>query len=141
MYRSLRKWWAQYMESTGEMETSLQFYESAQDYLSLVRVYCYCGNLDKAAEICNDTGDRAACYQLARTYENQDQPKESIHFYTRAQAYGNAIRLCKENEMDEQLMNLALLGNSDDMLEAARYYEKKPGCQDKAVMLYHKVCL
>ena len=35
------------MESTGEMETSLQFYESAQDYLSLVRVYCYCGNLDK----------------------------------------------------------------------------------------------
>lgn len=36
-------------------------------------------------------------------------------------------------------MNLALLGNSDDMLEAAKYYEKKPGCQDKAVMLYHKV--
>jgi len=33
---------------------------------------------------------------------------------------------------------LALLGNSDDMLEAARYYEKKHGCQDKAVMLYHK---
>ncbi|KAF6024655.1 IFT140 [Bugula neritina] len=120
------------------METSLQFYESAQDFLSLVRVYCYCGNLDKAAEICNDTGDRAACYQLARTYENQDQPKESIHFYTRAQAYGNAIRLCREHEMDDQLMNLALLGKTEDMLEAAKYYEKKPGCQDKAVMLYHK---
>ncbi|XP_067952050.1 intraflagellar transport protein 140 homolog [Watersipora subatra] len=136
--KSLRKWWAQYMESTGEMETSLQFYEAAQDYLSLVRVYCYCGNLDKAAEICNDIGDRAACYQLARTYENQDQIKESIHFYTRAQAYGNAIRLCREHEMDDQLMNLALLGTSEDMLEAAKYYEKKHGCQDKAVMLYHK---
>ena len=93
----------------------------------------------QAAEICNETGDQAACYQLARTYENQDQAKESIHFYTRAQAYGNAIRLCREHELNDQLMNLALLGNSDDMLEAAKYYEKKPGCQDKAVMLYHKV--
>lgn len=93
----------------------------------------------QAAEICNDTGDRAACYQLARTYENQDQPKDSIHFYTRAQAYGNAIRLCREHEMDDQLMNLALLGNPEDMLEAAKYYETKPGCNDKAVMLFHKV--
>jgi len=41
--------------------------------------------------------------------------------------------------MDDQLMNLALLGKTEDMLEAAKYYEKKPGCQDKAVMLYHKV--
>ena len=45
--RELRKWWAQYMESTSEMETALHFYESARDNLSLVRVYCYCGNLDK----------------------------------------------------------------------------------------------
>lgn len=85
------------------------------------------------------TGDKAACYQLARTYENQDQAKEAIHFYTRAQAYGSAIRLCKEHDMHDQLMNLALLGNPDDMLEAARYYEHKQGCQDKSVMLYHKV--
>lgn len=35
------------MESAGEMEAALQFYELAQDYLSLVRVQCYCGNLDK----------------------------------------------------------------------------------------------
>ena len=59
------------MESAGEMESALQFYEAAKDQLSLVRVYCYCGNLDKAAEICNDTGDRAASYHLARQYENQ----------------------------------------------------------------------
>jgi len=51
--------------------------------------------ITQAAEICNETGDQAACYQLGRTYENQDQPKEAMHFYTRAQAYGNAIRLCK----------------------------------------------
>jgi len=34
---------------------------------------------------------------------------------------------------------MALLGKPDDMVEAARYYEFKPGYQDKAVMLYHKV--
>lgn len=40
------------------METALQFYEAARDHLSLVRVYCYCNNLQKAAEIANETGDR-----------------------------------------------------------------------------------
>ena len=38
---------------------------------------------------------RAACYHLARQYENSDNIKEAIHFFSRAQAYGNAIRLCK----------------------------------------------
>jgi len=31
------------------METALQFYTLAKDYLSLVRVFCYCDNLDKVA--------------------------------------------------------------------------------------------
>eukprot|EP00058_Branchiostoma_floridae_P021724 XP_002607214.1 hypothetical protein BRAFLDRAFT_118626 [Branchiostoma floridae] len=136
--KALRKWWAQYMESTGEMEAGLQFYEAAGDYLSLVRVYCYCGNMDKAAEIANETGDRAACYHLARQYETQDRIKDAIHFFTRAGAYGSAIKLCKEHGFEDQLMNLALLSTPQDMLEAARYYEKRPGMEDKAVMLYHK---
>lgn len=37
------------MESTGDMENALQYYENAQDYLSLVRVYCYCGQMDKVS--------------------------------------------------------------------------------------------
>lgn len=40
------------MESTSEMETALQFYEAARDNLSLVRVYCYCGNLEKVSCAC-----------------------------------------------------------------------------------------
>lgn len=48
-FRALHKWWAQYMESTGDMENALQYYENAQDYLSLVRVYCYCGQMDKVS--------------------------------------------------------------------------------------------
>ena len=62
-----------------------------------------------------------------------------MHFYTRAQAFNNAIRLCKENGLDDQLMNLALLSSPEDMIEAARYYEEKGEQMDRAVMLYHKV--
>ena len=47
--------------------------------------------------------------------------------------------LFQEHGFDDKLLNMALLGKPDDMVEAARYYEFKPGHQDKAVMLYHKV--
>ncbi|RXM27654.1 Intraflagellar transport protein 140-like [Acipenser ruthenus] len=136
--KSLYKWWAQYLESQSDMESALRYYECAQDYLSLVRVHCYLGNIQKAAEIANETGNRAASYHLARQYESQDEIKQSVHFYTRAQAYNNAIRLCKENGLDDQLMNLALLSNPEDMMEAACYYEEKGVHMDRAVMLYHK---
>eukprot|EP00794_Sanderia_malayensis_P006805 gene6805-7574_t len=136
--RPLRKWWAQYMESVGEMDTALQFYESAQDSLSLVRVNCFCGNIAKAAEICNETGDKSSCYHIARHFESQGDYKSAVHYFSRAQAYGNAIRIAKEHEMDNELMNLALLSSPLEMLEAARYLAEKPGFEDKAVMLYHK---
>ncbi|XP_028845088.1 intraflagellar transport protein 140 homolog isoform X3 [Denticeps clupeoides] len=136
--RNLYKWWAQYLESQSDMESALHYYENAQDYLSLVRVHCYLGNIQKASEIANETGNRAASYHLARQYEGQEDISQSVHFYTRAQAYNNAIRLCKENGLDEQLLNLALLSNPEDMMEAACYYEEKGTHMERAVMLYHK---
>ena len=39
------------MESTGEMEAALKFYKQAADPLSLVRVYCYCGNVDQVSSV------------------------------------------------------------------------------------------
>ena len=77
------------------MEAALQYYESSQDYHSIVRVHCYCGNQEKAVEICQDTGDKAACYHLARQYDSIGDIKKAIHFFSRAQAYSNAIRLAK----------------------------------------------
>ncbi|GLD57482.1 intraflagellar transport protein 140 homolog [Lates japonicus] len=136
--KNIYKWWAQYLESQSDMNSALHYYECAQDYLSLVRVHCYMGNIQKASEIANDTGDRAASYHLARHYEGHDDIKQAVHFYTRAQAYNNAIRLCKENGLDDQLMNLALLSNPEDMMEAACYYEEKGTHMDRAVALYHK---
>ncbi|KAJ3607891.1 hypothetical protein NHX12_024942 [Muraenolepis orangiensis] len=137
--KDIYKWWAQYMESQADMDTALLYYENAQDYLSLVRVHCYLGNMEKASEIANDTGNRAASYYLARQYEGQQEVKQAVHFYTRAQAYNNAIRLCKENNLDDQLMNLALLSNPEDMMDAACYFEESEhGHMDRAVVLYHK---
>lgn len=49
----------------------------------------------QASDIANETGDRAASYHLARHYESREDTNQAVHFYTRAQAYNNAIRLCK----------------------------------------------
>ncbi|KAM6249922.1 intraflagellar transport protein 140 homolog isoform 2-T4 [Porphyrio hochstetteri] len=136
--KSLWKWWAQYLESQADMEAALKYYALAQDYFSLVRIHCFQGNIQKAAEIANETGNWAASYHLARQYESQDEIKQAVHFYTRAQAFNNAIRLCRENNLDDQLMNLALLSSPEDMIEAACYYEEKGEQMDRAVTLYHK---
>nr|XP_011746714.1 intraflagellar transport protein 140 homolog isoform X1 [Macaca nemestrina] len=136
--KTLWRWWAQYLESQGEMDAALHYYELAQDHFSLVRIHCFQGNVQKAAQIANETGNLAASYHLARQYESQEEVGQAVHFYTRAQAFKNAIRLCKENSLDDQLMNLALLSSPEDMIEAARYYEEKGMQMDRAVMLYHK---
>ncbi|GIX66699.1 intraflagellar transport protein 140 homolog [Caerostris extrusa] len=83
----IHRWWAQYLESIDEMETALHYYKTAEDYLSLVRLYCYCNNLEKAAEIANETGNRAACFHLGRQFENQDNIKEAIHFFYTSKSF------------------------------------------------------
>ncbi|XP_052833890.1 intraflagellar transport protein 140 homolog [Octopus bimaculoides] len=136
--KTLYKWYAQYMESIEELAEAVKYYDIAQDYLSLVRVYCFQSDMEKASTICNETGDRAACYHVARQYEIQGDYQNAVNFFTRSETYGNAIRLCKENGMENQILNLALLGSPEDMVEAARYFEHKLGMEGNAVMLYHK---
>lgn len=136
--KSLRNWWAQYMECCGEMKIALEFYAAAQDNLSLVRAYWLLGMEKKATEVCNDTGDKAACYHLARQFEAANNIDQAIHYFSRAKAYNSAIRLCKENKRDDHLVNLALLGKLEDQVEAATYLQNRSGYQDKAVILFHK---
>lgn len=71
-------------------------------YMRVREVKCDPGCF-QAAEIANETGNRAASYHLARQYESQEEIKQSVHFYTRAQAYNNAIRLCKVGKLLLQL--------------------------------------
>ena len=48
---------------------------------------------------------------LKRHHENAGEVKKAIHFFTRAGAYNNVIRICKEHGLEDQLLNVALLSN------------------------------
>lgn len=91
------KWWAQYVESTRNMELAMKYYEEAKDYLSVVRILCFLENSDQATEIANRSNDPAACYHLARHYENLGQIEKAVHFFIKSNASTNAIRICKVN--------------------------------------------
>lgn len=65
-YRDVRKWWAEYLESCGEWEQAMQYYETANDYYSLVRILCFNGQISRAIEVVEESGCRAAAYHLAR---------------------------------------------------------------------------
>lgn len=49
----------------------------------------------QATEVANTTGDKAACYHLARHFENDGDVNSAVHFFTKAHAYSSAIRLAK----------------------------------------------
>ncbi|XP_065332097.1 intraflagellar transport protein 140 homolog [Cloeon dipterum] len=133
----LMKWWAQYLESNGELEGALEYYEKAGDTMSLVRVNCFREKFEKAISIASDSEDKAACYHLARQLENANKAEKAIEFFCKAHAYGNAIRLCKEQGMNEQIWSLALKANPQDQLEAAQYFEQQQ-MPERAVRLFHK---
>lgn len=46
----LYKWWAQFVESTGDMETAKSFYQNAKDFLSVVRILCHNGQFEEVSE-------------------------------------------------------------------------------------------
>lgn len=77
------------------MELALKYYEEAGDHLSMVRVLCFQEEYEKAAQVASESNNRAACYHLARQYEAIDDIQLAVQFFTRAQAYANAIRICK----------------------------------------------
>ncbi|KAJ3044635.1 hypothetical protein HDV00_001561 [Rhizophlyctis rosea] len=136
--KSLSKWWAQYLESIGDVNGAVVHYERAGDTLSLVRVLCYAGDVNKAMSVAEKFGNTAALYHIARYYENEDKSAEAINFYAKAKCFNQAIRLAKEKHLDRELMYLALQGSSEAMIDAARYYERLPDGVDKAITLYQK---
>lgn len=75
---NLLKWWAQYIESTGDMESAFKVYQKADDWFSQVRILCFLGQLANADSVARLSGDKAACYHLARHYENINKIQESI---------------------------------------------------------------
>lgn len=98
------------------------------------------GKISKADTIARQSGDRAACYHLARHYENVGKFQEAILFYTRAQTFGNAIRICKENDYQDELWTVASSARSRDKAIAAAYFEEC-GAFKRSVELYHRAGL
>ncbi|CAL8073471.1 unnamed protein product [Calicophoron daubneyi] len=136
--KSVQRWWAQTLEAEGRLDEAKNYYILAKDYLSLVRVLCCMGMESEAENLCNETGDPAACYHLARQMESNGNIDQAVRLFTRAKAYSSAIRLCKEHSKNDHLFSLAQLGRPEDMLEAAGHLEKYPNYASKAVILYHK---
>ena len=123
--KALFKWWAQYCESNGSYTKALQFYERAEDQLSLVRCHCYKGDLETAKRIAQATGNPAAAYHVARQLEDSQQIQESIEFFSLAGQFNHAVRLAKEQGMNSELMKLALQSAPRTMNEVARHYETR----------------
>ncbi|XP_015590632.1 intraflagellar transport protein 140 homolog [Cephus cinctus] len=136
----IKNWHAQYTESTGDMETALKLYENANDNLAMTRLLCYLNREDEVCELVMRTNHAASAYHLAAHYESKNNVAQAVHFYSMARAYTNAIRLCKENDMSEELWPLAMLAPRQSQIDAAKYYEENDQ-PDKAVLLYHKAGL
>lgn len=131
------KWWGQYTESQGDMASALKIYTTAGDIYSQVRVLCFLGKESMAAELARSSTNKAAFYHMARYYETVGNLEEAVNFFTKATAYCNAVRLCKENNMTEELWNLSLVVSNREKVECAKYFEEQ-GDLSKAVVLYHR---
>lgn len=102
------------------MDSAIQFYEAAQDHMSLVRMYCYFGQFEKARSYAEKCGDKAACYHMASQLFEPKDAQLAMHFYTKAKSYRNAISIAKDAGLEAELMTLALLARPTDMLGVAR---------------------
>lgn len=102
-----------------------------------MRILCFLGDISRADSIARESNDKSACYHLARHYENTGKIQEAIQFYTRAQTYSNAVRICKENNLPNELWTVANLARSRDKAIAAAFFEEIEDYK-RAVELYHR---
>ncbi|CAM9303274.1 unnamed protein product, partial [Laminaria digitata] len=99
----LLKWWSQYLESRGDFDKARKTYARASDFLSLVRLACQSGNVERAIGIVNDSGSAPAAYHLARHLEAVGRTAEAVSFYARSSRFNHAIRLAKDHDMDSEV--------------------------------------
>lgn len=125
------------MESQGNMNAAFRIYSDAGDVYSQVRIMCYAGDESKAADLAKSSNDKAAYSHIARHYETGGNIQDAVRFFVRACAYSNAVRLCKEHSMTEELWNVGMVAGSREKLECARYFEEVDDLE-KAVILYHR---
>ncbi|KRZ24282.1 Intraflagellar transport protein -like protein [Trichinella pseudospiralis] len=129
-------WWAQFLESRGQLDEAMKAYTKANDICSVIRILCHQGNTKEAINLAETTNDRSAYYQLARHFESTNAKDQALQFFISAEAYISAIRLCKECGYETKMAELALKGSKSTMEDVAHYFECQSGKADVAVMLY-----
>ena len=78
----------------------MNFYKQANDYGSVVRLLCANGDTSSGLRIALESNDAQACFHLARHYEQSNNIREAIVYYSKAQRLHHAIRLAKECGFD-----------------------------------------
>ena len=66
------------------------------------------GDTQSALNIALETNDHNACFHLARHYEQSQNIREAIVYYSKAQRLHHAIRLAKDNGYDQEVMSMSL---------------------------------
>ena len=72
LYRDIKQYWAEYLESLEDFDGAMQYYEECGDIHSLVRVLQFSGNIERAIEVVDESQDKAAAYHMARHLSNSD---------------------------------------------------------------------
>eukprot|EP00397_Hematodinium_sp_SG-2012_P002167 GEMP01002173.1.p1 GENE.GEMP01002173.1~~GEMP01002173.1.p1 ORF type:complete len:1212 (+),score=290.70 GEMP01002173.1:310-3945(+) len=133
----LHRWYAQFLESKGNLGKAGVEYQKAEDILSLCRIHCFKNETAKARQLCEESNNQAACYHFARHLEQLGEFKEAMHFYSLTGRVNHSLRIAQENHFDNDLLSLALNSTSANMIKAAKMYEER-GQPSQAVLLYQK---
>ena len=131
-------WWAQNAESHGDFDTALEYYKRANDVLSLARIYCLTGEIQKAVDLSMAHPDsKSIFYLIAKYFEREGNHKEAIDYYIRSNSFSCGLRIALINRMDQEVLQLALQCSAFHMKEAANHFEDC-GKLDNAILLFTK---
>ncbi|GAU87313.1 hypothetical protein RvY_00190 [Ramazzottius varieornatus] len=131
-------WYGHFLESQNLTDEAVEYYEKAHELKAQVRIFCGRDEQDAALALVRRSHNRAAAFQLAHAMEVEGKTDATIlvELYEMAGAYRNAIRICMDNELDEEVVKLALQSQKSESIMAAKYLQSK-GLIDKAITLYH----
>jgi len=111
----------------------------------MIRIRCFNQEWKKAEKLVKnadpDGMQRPLAYHLAREYEGagEEKVKKAMQYYVLAGRYNHAIRLAIANELEIDVMQLAMqCPDSPTVKVAARFFEQRND-MDKAIALYRQV--
>lgn len=147
----LMRWWAQYSESIGDISEALKWYEKAGDYYNFIRLLCFNGETEKAKRVLLEDGAESTNSDLKRERNagrlflakqlEQSSPAEAVELYIVCRAVRQALRVCRLNEMLNDLVKITVnYGSSDDAADLIRQLADKSGVvsAEALVRLYQK---